>query len=114
MSDPISTNAPQSDPLLVAEARLNQAIDRVATRIAALEVKAQAGGDVDEDDHLEIVKALEDAHAREEQLSSVAQEASEALGVAIQELQTLKNQADEPATAPKETASEEEAALDER
>ncbi|WP_026353892.1 hypothetical protein [Woodsholea maritima] len=101
------------DPLMIAEARLNQAIDRVAMRMRALEIKAAAAGDVASDEgHQELVAALEAAHGREDQLSQVAQEASQALGIAIQELQNLKAQ--ESAPNLELDAAPHEEALDER
>lgn len=106
-------SSPHDDPLMLAEARLNQAIDRVAMRLRALEIKASAAGDVvGEDGHQELVEALEAAHGREDHLSQVAKEASQALGVAIQELQNLKAQEPEPNLEVEEAPLEE--TLDER
>lgn len=83
--DPASERT--QDPLEHAQARLDEACARVAARLDELAGRAPAGGGGDEIARLQT--ALSQAQAREAALADAAQEASDALAEAMDELRRL-------------------------
>ncbi|WP_306017354.1 DUF4164 family protein [Oceanicaulis sp. MMSF_3324] len=83
------------DPLADAVARLDRAVSRVGSRLEDYQLRLNAAaGDVEaahelDNDRARLAAALDEARAREEELQSAAEEATQALDDAMADLQTL-------------------------
>ena len=83
------------DPLTLATERLDRAVARVGARLDEYQLRLNAAaGDVEaahelDNDRARLAAALDEARAREEELQSAAEEATQALDDALADLQTL-------------------------
>jgi len=74
-----------NDPVTEAAERLARALSRVEIAVGNLKDRVSAAGDSDSD-RARLAEALDDAKSREAAIAAAANDASDALGIAIAEL----------------------------